>query len=214
MCNTSLNTSASLLLILLSLTSSVTSNDVPILELRLGEFDSFGTSQEETCFGCGDCSVYCIIENEFSLSSSSVLESQGQNTYAPKNIEDYNLKSAWIEGKDGLGIGEWVEYKFDQTDFSDGNIELVGLHLFNGYRKDLNTWQQNSRIRSMKMIVNGRDFAIFHLHNSYKIQFTDFPPLKLKDINTIRFEILEAYKGDKYEDVALSELRFKGTHHH
>lgn len=205
---------AAYLLIVLSSTAFVTSNDVPILELGLSESDYFGTSQEESCFGCDDCSVYCVIENEFSLSSSSALGSQGQNTYTAKNIEDYNLKTAWIEGKEGLGIGEWVEYKFDQTDFSHSDIELVGLYLFNGYRKNLATWKQNSRIRRMKMIVNGEDFAILKLHNSYKIQFTNLPSLKLKNINTIRFEILEAYKGDKYEDVALSELRFKGTHHH
>ena len=205
---------ATYILIALSLTAFIASSNVPVLELGLGESDDFGTSEEETCFGCGDCSVYCAIENEFSLLSSSSLKAQGKNTYSPKNIDDYNLQSAWIEGKAGLGIGEWVEYNFDQADFSKSDIELNGLYLFNGYRKNLDTWKQNSRITKMKMIVNGKDFAILNLHNSYKIQSTDFPALKLKNIKTIRFEILEAYKGDKFEDVALSELKLKGTHHH
>ena len=187
---------------------------IPELEMRLGENDDIGTEESETCFGCGDCSVYCSIENEYTISASSYLKEEGLNSYEPNNIDDYSLKKAWIEGAKGYGKGEWIEYEFDKTDFSKSDVELNGLYLFNGYRKSINSWKENSRIQKLKMIVNGKEFAILKLKDSYKIQSTDFSTLKLSEIKTIRFEIIESYKGDKYPDVALSELKFKGVHHH
>ncbi len=186
-------------------------NNIPKLKMKLSETDTIGTIEEETCFGCGDCSVYCLLDGNFTLTSSSQLSSQGKNTYSIDNINDYNLKTAWVEGVKTNGVGEWIQFNF-KTGITV--VQLNGIYLFNGYRKDLKTWENNSRIKELKMIVNGNDYAFLELHDSYKYQSTDFPELDLKDLKTIRFEITEVHKGDKYSDVALSELKFNGIHHH
>jgi len=186
---------------------------IPTVQMSVGKGE-IGTVEEETCFGCGDCSIYCAIEGEYSLQSSSHLEAQANNQYEVKQLDDYNLQTAWIEGNSNYGIEEWIEFKFDKMDFSATKLAINGLYLFNGYRKSLKHWEENSRIKKLKMIVNGQDYAILDLADTYQIQTGNFKEIKLNKDTTIRFEIMETYPGTMYKDVALSELRFKGIHHH
>ena len=146
--------------------------------------------------------------------SSGDLSGQGNSTYKADNIEDYNLKSAWIEGHKEYGIGEWVEYRFDRKDFSNTDLEINGLYLFNGYRKSLKSWEENSRIKKLRMAINDVDFIEPELQDTYKIQSCKFESKNIAQIETLSFEIIEIYPGTKYKDVALSELRFTGIHHH
>lgn len=196
------------------LTSLLPGDTIPVIKMNVGQYDELGNDDKELCFGCGDCSIYCAIENEYSITSSSELSGQGNSTYKADNIDDYNLKSAWIEGQKGYGIGEWVEYRFDKTDFSNSGLEINGLFLFNGYRKSLKSWEENSRIKKLKITINGEDFIELELQDTYKIQSCEFDSKSLGSIKTLRFEIIDTYPGTKYKDVGLSELRFKGIHHH
>ena len=198
---------------LLILSLLLMNDSIPIIQMNVGK-GGFGTVEEETCFGCGDCSVYCAIEGEYSLQSSGHLESQGNNQYEIKHLDDYNLQTAWIEGNEDYGINEWFTYKFDKINFSNTELAVNGLYLFNGYRKSLKHWEENSRIKKLKMIVDGQDYAILELADTYKIQSASFEEVKLKKDTSIRFEIMEIYPGKKYKDVALSEFKFKGVHHH
>lgn len=182
--------------------------------MRLSENDDFGTQEEETCFGCGDCSVYCAIENEFIIISSSHLPNQGNNTYTAENVDDYNLQKAWVEGAKGQGIGEWIEFRFEKDSFTGSDIKINGLYLFNGYRKSKSAWANNSRIKKLKVSVNNTDFLSLNIHDSYKFQSIEFDELKLAELHSIQFTILETFKGEKYDDVALSELKLRGIHHH
>ena len=196
------------------LTLLLPGDTIPVIKMNVGQYDELGNDDKESCFGCGDCSIYCAIENEYSITSSSELSGQGNSTYKADNIDDYNLKSAWIEGQKDYGIGEWVEYRFDNTDFSNSDLEINGLFLFNGYRKSLKSWEENSRIKKLKITINGEDFIELELQDTYKIQSCEFDSRSLGSIKTLRFEIIETYPGMKFKDVALSELRFKGIHHH
>lgn len=202
-----------LVLILFSINCFIQVDNIPNLKMKIGN-DKIGSHEEETCFGCGDCSVYCAIGNEFSFSSSSELSYQEDINYSIENIDDYNLKTAWIEGVEGYGIGEWFELKFDKMDFSTSDLEIDGLYLFNGYRKSETIWKNNSRIKKLKVKINDDDFVILELADSYSIQSVKWNSLKLKNIKTMRFEILEIYKGEKFKDTAISELKLQGNHHH
>lgn len=203
-----------LLLSIFLLTSFLPGDTIPVIKMTVGQYDEWGNEKKETCFGCGDCSVYCAIENEYTIISSGDLSGQGNSTYKADNIEDYNLKSAWIEGHKEYGIGEWVEYRFDRKDFSNTDLEINGLYLFNGYRKSLKSWEENSRIKKLRMAINDVDFIEPELQDTYKIQSCKFESKNIAQIETLSFEIIEIYPGTKYKDVALSELRFTGIHHH
>ena len=162
-------------------------NQIPTIKMHVGNGE-IGTVDEETCFGCGDCSIYCAIEGEYSLQSSSHLKSQANIQYEVKQLDDYNLQTAWIEGKEGFGLGEWFAYKFDKINFSTTDIAVNGLYLFNGYRKSEELWKENSRIKKLKMIVDGQDYAFLELADSYKIQTAKFKEVKLKKDTFVQFE--------------------------
>lgn len=195
------------------MTTFLAKDSIPVIYMDVGKGD-IGTVNEETCFGCGDCSVYCAIEGEYSLQSSSYLEPQNRNRYEIKQLDDYNLQTAWIEGNEGYGMHEWFEFKFDKTDFSKTELAVNGLYLFNGYRKSMKHWKENSRFKKLKLLVDGQVYAILVLADTYKIQTASFEEIKLKKGTSVRFEVMEFYPGDKYKDAALSELKFKGVHHH
>ncbi|MDH3973310.1 MAG: hypothetical protein OEV42_03425 [Deltaproteobacteria bacterium] len=160
------------------------------------------------------CSWYCggYVEE---ITASSELRSNGSNTYLGKNAHDFEMKTAWVEGKKDYGIGEYVEYKFnfDRYENYDGHLGITKILLANGYKKSKELWKANSRVKKLRMYVNNEPYAILEIIDSFEIQTIDigkfmFPP---KTTTLIKFEIMEVYPGSKYKDVAISELVFEGV---
>jgi hypothetical protein len=61
------------------------------------------------------------------------------------------------------------------------------------------------------MSVNNKDFAILKLKDTPTSQTFHFDPLQNKDKDLIiTLEILDIYKGEKWNDVAISEIIFDG----
>ena len=203
-----------LFVFIIVLTSFKGENDLEVTQMTLGGNAAIQQTEEEACFGCGDCSIYCAIENTFTVTSSSSLTSEGKNSYQASNIDDYNLHTAWVEGVEGSGINEWVEFRFDPKNWQDSKLEIDGLFLYNGYRKSPKSWKENARIKQLKVSINGNDFKLLELHDAVNQQSISFEPIALSTLQTIRFTILEVYEGEKYQDTALSELRLSGKHHH
>jgi hypothetical protein len=161
-----------------------------------------------------DCSIYCAISP--TVSASSNLPPKGSLKYGAEQAHDFDLKTAWVEGKDDDGIGEYLEYTYDLTDLSDSRLALTSITLFNGYRKTRELWKDNSRVKSLKLYVNGKPYAIIRLKDKYNFQTAAIGRIKLAQgrKTLLRFEIMEIYKGDKYADTAIAELEFDGTGHH
>ena len=57
----------------------------------------------------GGCSLGCALG--WDITTSSTLSSQGNNNYGAENLEDGKKETAWVEGKQGYGIGEKIEIK-------------------------------------------------------------------------------------------------------
>jgi hypothetical protein len=136
-----------------------------------------------------------------SIKSSSTLNGGNYNVY---NIYDNNYKTAWVEGIIDYGIGEWIEYQFSTL-----NDSIEGIEFCNGYVKNKKTFKENSRVKKMKMYLNGKPYAIINLEDTYATQLFYFDDLIKSDLKNIRikFEILEVYPGTKYKDTCISELR-------
>jgi hypothetical protein len=159
--------------------------------------------------GSEGCSWYCGAELT-SVRASSSLKPQGGNTYEAKNAHDFTLNHAWVEGAKGDGIGEYIEYTFRKD-----NPTVTTVIIFNGYVKSEKAWMENSRIKKLKMYVNGKPYAILNLKDTKAQQIFDIGKLKNKNAELVfKFEILEVYKGTKWEDTVLSELEFDGTDVH
>lgn len=167
----------------------------------------------------GGCSWYCGGDAD-SLSATSALESRGDTTYSPENIHDLSYGTAWIEGAKGYGIGESITYHFVPE-----NPRITKIIIANGYVKSEQIWRENSRVKKLKMYVNDRPFAMLNLEDTRAEQSFTFEPIgngdradmkALKSLPkwTIRFEIVEVYMGDKYDDTAITEIYFDGIDVH
>jgi hypothetical protein len=165
------------------------------------------------------CSWYCG-GGQDTLSASSELKTFKGITYSSKNVHDLSYKTAWIEGVPGYGIGEAVTYHFPPQ-----NPRITEIIVVNGYVKSEKAWKENSRVKKLKMYIDNKPLAILNLYDTRKEQHFKFEPLgysdredwdKLKSKSwwTIKFEILEVYGGDKYDDTAITEIYFDGIDVH
>lgn len=155
----------------------------------------------------GGCSFYCgcaIGE----LKASSTLKSQGKFSYSVKNIHDLSYATAWIEGVDGYGEGEWVEYKLPET-----NPTITTIKIANGYIRTKKAWEENSRVEVLELSVDGEPYALLYLEDVYQEQIFNVGEIKPKDGKplVLRFTIRTTYPGTKYKDTAISEIYFDGT---
>ena len=81
--------------------------------------------------------------------------------------------------------------------------------------KSQTAWQNNSRVKKLKVYVNNKPYAFLNLEDSRSEQTFNIAPLTDKKKQwTMKFEIVEVYKGEKYDDTALSEIYFDGMDVH
>jgi Hom_end-associated Hint./Nicotine adenine dinucleotide glycohydrolase (NADase). len=181
-------------------------------EVEQGYYDAIG----------GGCSWYCGGGPD-SISASSYLKSTNTAiNYLPENIHDLSFKTAWVEGVKGYGIGEYIVYHFNQT-----APRITKIIIANGYVKSEKAYRENSRVKKLKLYLDDKPFAILNLEDSRREQTFEFEPIgRKRPINvdwkeldklpkwTLKFEILEIYQGEKYDDVAISEIYFDGIDVH
>lgn len=177
----------------------------------------------------GGCSWYCGA-GDFKISSSSELETKkGSFTYSAKNAHDLSFKTAWVEGVSGYGIGEYLTYSFPVR-----HPRITSIIIANGYVKSEKAFKNNSRVKTLAVYHNGTKLAILHLKDIRGTQSFKFSPIGStrtekynpetksyrNEIDTeasdwsLKFEILEVYKGDKYDDTVISEIYFDGIDVH
>ena len=165
------------------------------------------------------CSWYCGGGRDTASASSELKPLKGI-TYSARNSHDLSYKTAWIEGVPGYGIGEYLLYSFPPE-----NPRITKVIIVNGYVKSANAWKENSRVKKLKMYINNKPFAILNLADTRREQSFSFAPigngdrknfemLKSKPWWTMKFEIMEVYPGDRYDDTAITEIYFDGIDVH
>jgi hypothetical protein len=136
---------------------------------------------------------------KITASSSSVRLAVQSNTYYPANAIDGKRSTAWIEGVDGPGIGEWIRFDFDRE------INLHRILIEPGYFKSPAIWAQNNRIAILT--------ASFSDGTSRDLTFSDRMDSQKFDVGSVktkwvRFVIKSVYYGTD-PDTAISELAFE-----
>ncbi|MDX6384029.1 MAG: hypothetical protein QOK48_1602 [Blastocatellia bacterium] len=121
------------------------------------------------------------------------------NTYYPANAIDGKRSTAWIEGVDGPGLGEWIRFDFDRE------INLHRILIQPGYFKSPAIWAQNNRIATLT--------AYFSDGSSRDLSFSDRMDSQKVDIGSVKtrwvkFVIKSVYYGSD-PDTAISELAFE-----
>lgn len=159
----------------------------------------------------GGCSWYCGGGN-YEVITSSTLKSQSGNIYDAKSANDLSYKTAWVEGKEDAGIGEYIEYHFEPK-----SPRITSIIVANGYMKSDIAWINNNRVKSFNFYLNGEFYGILNLRDTKTDQRFELGTFGHNADGTdlvLRFEINEIYQGDKYNDTAISEIYFDGIDVH
>ena len=109
-------------------------------------------------------------------------------------------------------IGTKINFHFKP--FSPRINELI---IYNGYIKNYDLWQANSRVKKLRLYVDQLPMAILELDDVTNMQSFSIDAVQsqdsLKDL-IVTLEIIEIYNGTKYDDVAISEVNFDGLDVH
>ncbi|MFZ9943856.1 MAG: Hint domain-containing protein [Bacteroidia bacterium] len=137
-----------------------------------------------------------------SYGSSSVLKPQGSFSYGYSNLTDEDPMTAWVEGSEGFGVGDWFE------------VVSSGVNLiFNGYQSSISSWENNSRVKKFKVYKNGAPLCYLELMDQMGGQSFSLPGDEAMDVeqkDKYRFVIEDIYSGKKWPDVAISEVMSTG----
>jgi hypothetical protein len=145
--------------------------------------------------------------------ASSTLPSK-DGRYSVANLFDGRLDTAWVEGADSMGVGEWLEIEFDEP------VELDGFLLAPGYGKSEKTFLENVAPFWVEVLGDGQRLSM----NAFRYPMssgcighgtpTAWGPRavvfqRVAKVKRLRLTILEATWGFqmRYRDLAISEWR-------
>ncbi len=165
------------------------------------------------------CSWYCGA-GAYKVRVSSELKPNGNDSFKAEYISDLSFKTTWIEGKKGYGIGETIEFVFPPE-----HPRVTKVIIVNGYVQSKEKWRNYSRVKKLKMYINNKPFAIINLKDFYGEQSFNVKPigysdrfdyqlLKKKPPWSIKFEIMDVYKGNRFDHTAITEIYFDGLDVH
>ncbi len=193
---------------------------------------SFEKTPDAPNFGFEDwqspgCSKWCHIASFANQANASSELTSASDRYRADNVIHENRESAWAEGAEGAGIGEYIVY--DQIVFSgsliesngnriiragiygdDGYIDYTQICIVNGYARDEKVWQENGRVKTLMMYVYDQPYAQLQLEDTINPQYFTIPEGDIRVANggevTFKFVIEEVYPGTLYEDTCITGI--------
>ncbi len=139
-----------------------------------------------------------ILVRPSAATASSSLKSTSITDFRPTNLLDGDLGSAWVEGADGPGLGEWVRLDFESP------ILIDRIEIANGYQRDAERFQGNERIENIQLQYSDGTSQVVKLLDAEGLQLIE---PEVEDTQWIKVTILSVYPDYKWEDAALSDVR-------
>lgn len=175
---------------------SIDENLAQVYELEQGDISDEGKEE--------------ITVSNIIASSELNVKAKDGSTYHVQNMIDGNPETAWIEGADGLGIGESVYMEFD------GVKNISNITIYPGFLKTKNRYFVNGQPTKLLVEWDGGQGEI----ELPRVDVgTDEEPFELDELpvaelnledsvqtSYIRLTITDAIAGSKYEDVAISDV--------
>lgn len=162
----------------------------------------------------GGCSTWCsVMMYDVTAIASSTLKPHGTYAYPASSVTMDNRDSAWSEGAEGSGIGEYIELEhtclIGHSSY-ETDIGFTELCIVNGYAVTEKGWEENNRVKALKMYFKREYVATILLEDTILPQYIDISSLGLKVENgetaNFRFEISEVYPGTRYDDTCITGL--------
>ena len=132
------------------------------------------------------------------------LVSQSGNTYEPRNLIDGDLGTTWALPHNSGNV--MLQFGLKGTDV----LNKITIH--NGYAKSERRYKDNSRAKKIGIYINGIKkeylFGTVTLDDSMQPQEIDLG--KVKDVQVVYIRVLSVYPGEKWSDLCISEVSFRG----
>lgn len=132
------------------------------------------------------------------ITASSFLPDKMGLKYSPDMTVDNMQDTAWNEGTDGDGIGEWIEFSSKKKQY------ITGINILNGYCKSETLYYENHRPKTIEIKFDGMsvDMELDDLYNVYQnIEFAE--PVESRRVRII---VKDIYRGTGYDDCCISEI--------
>lgn len=119
--------------------------------------------------------------------------------YGARNAIDGKTNTAWNEGAEGRGIGEWIEMSapVKQT--------VSGIRIMGGYNKTNEIYYKNHRPRQVTIAFDDGSTYTGTMSDAYN-QFQDMKFDEPVRTSTLRVTIDSVYEGSYYDDCCITEI--------
>lgn len=139
----------------------------------------------------------------FSSSNRSV-------SYLAKNLVDGDLDTCWVAGGQNDGIGESVTFVFDEP------RKITEIGITSGYVKSEKLYLANNRPCTIQLTFDDQDPVLKVLRDEFiscdnedwSYQWFALDP-DMSPVQKVVLKILSVYKGTKYNDTCISEVKFR-----
>ncbi len=132
--------------------------------------------------------------------ASSVLDGN-EARYGATNILDSNPETAWSEGAEGYGIGEWIQVE------KDGLADISRILISNGFHKSQEIYNNNGRLKRFRLDFSQGQYIYYEVDEnktgSNYIRIIFDRPIST---DSIRLTILDVFEGSKYEDTCITDI--------
>jgi hypothetical protein len=157
------------------------------------------------------------------LTVSSTLPAGGSFNYGKESMRDNDLRTAWVEGAKGPGIGENITLKpkgayVTEIGLLNGFVSNEALYYANARIKKLRVElkcgegaEENERRQTREFLLPDRAYKDFNPR--YPFASVDWVVEHAQGsgfIDEVKLTILEVYPGRKYEDTAVTEFYICG----
>jgi hypothetical protein len=146
----------------------------------------------------GSASGGAILIRPRAADASSIRKASNTTDYRPANLLDGDPATAWTEGAEGPGVGEWVRLEFSRP-LALGRIEIA-----NGYQQDLERFRANGRVKTLELEYSDGTTQLVDLVDAQGLQVIDPAVSKTE---WIKFTIISVYPSRTWDDTGLSEVR-------
>lgn len=137
----------------------------------------------------------------------TIASSELDSAHAASLAVDNRFATSWCEGKPDAGKGEWIELSWPKP------RQVPSLTILPGHAKSRSLFFANNRVKRARFTFSDgfkfeTDFkdvpALQHIIPSQFPEGT-YEPWEGK-VTSLRIEILDVYKGEKYDDTCISEI--------
>lgn len=132
--------------------------------------------------------------------TSYLIEGQYNLEHVPEFAMDGDLKTAWVEGVEGQGMGETITFDFKEE------CKINGIVIYAGYQKSTSLYEKNSRPAMINITFSDGSMKELKLQDIMEVQKLLFEQPKIA--KSISVTISDVYEGDTYADTSISEISF------